>query len=77
MPRLYYQDTNETIAEITEPQLKELTDHLEEEHSEDRDYYISKETVDMLEENGLSADLVGILKKALGDRDEMDIAWSD
>ena len=67
-------DTN--LGTITEEQLKFLVDALEEESTEDTDYYISGDTIDMLEEDGADAQLVGLLRRALDGRDGMDIRWS-
>ncbi len=76
MPRLYILETNETLGEITGEQLKFLQDNLEEEHANDRDYYVSRATLEMLKENGCDDGLVTLLEKALGDGDETEIAWA-
>lgn len=65
-----------TLGTITEEQLQFLIDALEEESTEDIDYYISGDTIDMLEEDGADAQLVGLLRRALDGRDGMDIRWS-
>ena len=43
--------TGAEIGTISDEQLQELVDHLEEESSDDADYYITRETVDLLEEH--------------------------
>jgi hypothetical protein len=48
---------------------------LEEEHDEDRDYYVDKDTLDMFEANGGDPELVELLRKALADDDQIDIEW--
>ncbi len=65
-----------TLGTITEEQLQFLIDALEEESTEDIDYYISGDTIDMLEEDGADAQLVGLLRRALDGREGMDIRWS-
>ena len=65
-----------TLGTITEEQLQFLIDALEEESTEDIDYYISGDTIDMLEEDGADAQLVGLLRRALNGREGMDIRWS-
>lgn len=75
MPRLYALDSGETILKITERQLTFLVDTLEEEHDEDRDYFISRDTLDFLKEEGCDDELYEALEEALGDEDELDIAW--
>jgi hypothetical protein len=64
------------LGTISDQQLKFLVDALEEESTQDQDYYISADTIDMLESEGADAELVGLLRRALADRDGMDIRWS-
>jgi hypothetical protein len=68
-------ETGADLGTISDEQLQELAEFLEEESSEDADYYISRDTVDMLEEATGDPDLIAFLRKALGDRPEMEIAW--
>jgi len=65
------------VGELTEEQLDFLIEHLEEEWSEDRDYYINRDMVAMLEQRGADSGLVRILNDALGDKDEVDVLWVD
>ncbi len=51
-------------------------DELEEESVEDRDYYISGDTIDMLEEDGAESALVSLLRSALAGREGIDVRWS-
>ena len=67
--------TGAPIGTVTEEQLQDLIDVLEEESSEDRDYYIDRTTVELLEEHGADAALIRLLRQALGDREEMDVRW--
>ena len=76
MIRLYYNDTGDKVGEITDDQLQFLIDHLEEESLQDRDYYLERATVDMLESQGADARLLKVLRKALGERDGVEIRWS-
>jgi len=75
MPTLKVQGTDRVIGAITDAQLQFLVQQLEEEHDEDRDYYIDRETLDMFEENGGDPELVEMLRKALGDDEALDIEW--
>lgn len=75
MPRLMRIDTDVEIGQISDAQLKFLVDQLEEEHDEDQDYYIDRETLELLSDNGAEPELVALLEKAIGDDEEMDIAW--
>jgi len=69
-------DTGTLLGNISEEQLKFLIDQLEEEYEEDRDYYINRETVTLLEERGADPALLDILNRALGDKDDVEIVWS-
>jgi hypothetical protein len=52
-------------------------DQLEEESSEDRDYYVDDATIDMLEEDGAPAALVSLLRSAVASHaDGLDISWT-
>jgi hypothetical protein len=64
------------LGTITDRQLKFLVDALEEESTGDQDYYISADTIEMLQADGADADLIGLLRRALGDREGIDIRWS-
>ena len=75
MIRLYDTESDALLGSITEVQLEFLMNELEEESSSDRDYFITTETVDMLEENGAEPALLTVLRDALSDRDEVEIRW--
>jgi hypothetical protein len=77
MPRLFRLDTEADIGVISPAQLKFLVDQLEEEHDDDQDYYIDRDTLELLADNGIDDELLAMLEKALGDDDAMDIAWDD
>jgi hypothetical protein len=68
-------DKEVEIGEITEKQLAFLVEQLEEEHEEDQDYYIDKDTLELMSDNGADPELLAMLEKAIGDDDSMDIAW--
>ncbi len=75
MPRLKRIDTDETIGEITDKQLAFLVEQLEEENDEDTDYFIDKDTLELLSDNGGDPELIAMLEKAMGDAESMDISW--
>jgi len=75
MPRLIRIDTGDTIGEISDKQLAFLVEQLEEEHEEDEDYFIDRDTLELLSDNGADPELLALLEKAIGDDDSMDIAW--
>ena len=67
--------TGKAIGEISEAQLQFLIDNLEEEDTEDMDYFLDAETIAFLDEQGADTDLIELLKEALGNRDSLDIAY--
>jgi hypothetical protein len=77
MPRLIRIDTEDDIGTINAVQLKFLVEQLEEDHDEDQDYFIDRETLELLSDNGADAELLAMLEKAIGDDDEMRIAWAE
>lgn len=76
MVQLYDKDTGANLGAITDAQFQFMHDHLEEESAEDTDYYFTPETVDLLQEEGADAELLAVLRKALGQRQEMEIRWA-
>jgi hypothetical protein len=69
-------ETGADLGTITEEQLQTLVDALEEEFEEDRDYYINPETVDLIDQNGGDPALVNLLRRAIGNRQGVEIEWS-
>ena len=65
------------VGELSEEQLDVLVDNLEEEWSEDRDYYINKSMIDMLQAKGADSALLHMLLNALGTKEDVDILWVD
>jgi hypothetical protein len=76
MIKLYDSQNGAWLGTIDEKQLQFLIDQLEEESSEDHDYYISEATLDMLQERGADPALIDMLRTALKGRNEMEIRWS-
>jgi inactivated superfamily I helicase len=75
MPRLYNKKTNVLLGEVGETDIQCLIDVLEEEDSKDVDYFIDLDTVDILEDNGASLDLVTMLRTAIGATEGVDVRW--
>ena len=75
MAKLIRIDSGQTIGELTPEWLEFLVAQLEEEHDEDQDYFIDKNTIELLADNGADPELIALLEKGLGDDEEMDIAW--
>jgi hypothetical protein len=73
---LYNADTNVLLGEITEQDLKVLVDALEEESSEDQDYYITPETIEVIGENGRATEhLLNLLRTAVGSSEGVEVRW--
>ena len=64
------------IGSITEAQLQFLVDQLEEEWDEDQDYYLSSDSLAVLADQGKDPAVVELLRRAMGDRAEIEIRWS-
>jgi hypothetical protein len=72
---LYNAQNSQILGSITEAELKVLTDALEEESLEDKDYYIDAATIDLLGDGRATDHLLGLLRRALGSSDGVDIRW--
>jgi hypothetical protein len=73
---VYNVATNQLIGSITEPDLKVLTDALEEESGDDQDYYIDAATIDVIADGKATEHLVSLLRRALGTAEGVDIRWN-
>jgi len=76
MVQLYDAERGARLGAISEEQLQFLVESLEEESAEDRDYYLTAETIDMLEEDGADTQLVSLLRQGLAGREAMEVRWS-
>lgn len=76
MVQLYDAERGTPLGTITDEQLQFLINELEEESTTDQDYYLSGATIDMLEDNGASAELVQLLRGALDGREGMEVRWT-
>jgi hypothetical protein len=72
---LYNAATNQVLGSITEADLKVLVDALEEEGVNDQDYYIDAATIDVIADGKATEHLVGLLRKAVGAGEGVDIRW--
>ena len=72
---LYKNDMDTFLGEISGKQLQFLIDYLEEEFLEDRDYAITKLTLDYLGAGGADPALMALLRQALGEAEEITIIW--
>lgn len=72
---LYDTASGALVGTIDEAQLHFLIDQLEEESREDRDYYLTADTVELLERDGADPDLLALLRGALAGRGEVELRW--
>jgi hypothetical protein len=72
---IYNQATNQRLGSITEADLQVLQDALEEESSEDQDYYIDTATIDVIADGRATEHLVNVLRAAVGTSPGVDIRW--
>jgi hypothetical protein len=77
MPNLYDKNSGALLGAISEEDVQCLVDVLEEEDSKDVDYFVNLDTVDILEDNGASLDLVQMLRKAIGAAEGIDVRWGN
>ena len=75
--RLYIKDAGKEIGTLTEEQLQTLVDLLEEEDDEDQDYYIDKDILDYMAEEGADAALIDLLRPHVTDDDGIEIMWKE
>jgi hypothetical protein len=74
---LYRAANDQLIGAVSPADLQVLIDVLEEESSEDQDYYIDAPTIDLLAEGGASEALINMLRLALGPADGIDVRWAE
>jgi hypothetical protein len=72
---LYNDETDELIGSITEADLKVLQEALEEESSDDNDYYIDQATLDVIGDGRATDHVLKVLRDALGSKDGIDVRW--
>ena len=72
---VYVNGTNELVGSITDADLTVLVDALEEESTEDQDYWIDKATIDVLGDGRATEHLLNLLRKAVGSSDGVEIRW--
>jgi hypothetical protein len=75
MPRLIRIDSGAELGTIDDKQVAFLVEQLDEDDDNETEYFIDRETLELLSDNGADPDLLALLEKGMGDDDEMDIAW--
>ena len=72
--RLRDKETGADLGSISDEDFQFLQDQLEEESSDDTDYYINRTELEILKENGPPG-LIRMLEEAMGDRDGIEVEW--
>ncbi|HOJ20227.1 MAG TPA: galactosyldiacylglycerol synthase [Armatimonadota bacterium] len=72
---LFRSEDDHRIGQISEEALEFLIAHLEEEDSEDTDYYIDRDTLEFLRDQNPPQGLVDILESALDGRDGIEVYY--
>ena len=75
MYNVYNNDTDELIGALDYYQLQWLRSRLEEESMEDEEYVISSLEISLFESQEAPKELLDVLHKAIGDKDEVTIRW--
>jgi hypothetical protein len=76
MIALYDAATDALVGRISEKQLEALIGWMEEEDSEDREYYLTAEDCELMAEQGIDPSLIEALRGALKGREDMDIRYT-
>lgn len=76
MIALYDVASGARVGRITEQQLAALIGWMEEESTEDRDYYLTAEDCELMLEQGIDPTLVAVLQEALKGREDMDLRYA-
>ena len=75
MIKVFNKDTNELLGRISEEDLQFLNDQLEKESLEDRDYYMTRETIENFPRAGASESLNSLLQGAIRNEKAIEIRW--
>jgi hypothetical protein len=75
--RLYIKDSGELLGSVSEEQLDKLIDLLEEEDSGDHDYYVDRDVLTFLEEEGADEAILAMLRPHITDEEGVEIEWRE
>ncbi|MFQ5877876.1 MAG: galactosyldiacylglycerol synthase [Acidobacteriota bacterium] len=75
MIRLYDNDSDAEIGEITEDELSLIQENLVEESLDDYSYSISEAAINVLEAGGANRRLIEVLRRALAGRSSIDVRY--
>jgi hypothetical protein len=75
--KLFNKDTGKVIGAITAEQLQQLKDLLEEEDTQDHDYYIDRDLLEYLQDEGADPAVLELLRKEITDEEGVEIEWRE
>jgi hypothetical protein len=75
MYKLFDSAQGKLVGRLNQEQLTALTNYMEEEFSDDTEYYLTSEDCSIMEGQGFDPELVHVLRDALAGRDEMDLRY--
>ena len=75
MPRLIRLDSGDEIGNITDAQRAFLVAQLENDNEDDTDFFIDRETLELLSDNDADPELLALLEKGLAGDEDMSIAF--
>jgi hypothetical protein len=75
MVSIYNKNTGDFLGLISDDQLQFLVNQLEEEGIDDQDYAITPMLLAFFEGQGADPDLLALLRKGLGEQEEINIRW--
>lgn len=76
MIALYDAASGAKVGRISEKQLEVLLAWMEEESTEDREYYLTAEDCELMVEQSVDPTLVEVLREALKGREDMDLRYA-
>ena len=76
MIALYDAASGAKVGRISEKQLEVLIGWMEEESTEDREYYLTAEDCELMVEQGVDPTLIEVLREALKGREDMDLRYA-
>jgi hypothetical protein len=75
--RLVVKESKLPIGEVSADQLQTLVHLLEEEDSQDRDYYIDQDVLDYLADRGADPALLAILRDVIPPAGGLEVEWTE
>ena len=76
MIALYDVASGAKVGRVSEKQLEALLGWMEEESTEDREYYLTAEDCELMAEQGIDPTLIDVLREALKGREDMDLRYA-